>query len=202
MKDGSFVDKRIIQLQMFYQGKTKGYNLLTDEVSIDGKSVRFASFPLFNGAVRALVPDDFTEMPRQYAEVRYMIQFRPPVILTNPDFDVNFGYHFLKREEAGETTGLDGLIRRMQDAVALHAPETVFYGDGNLISGGLEGRWFEYKNFTIGEETYHLQFLVGSGVHLLAGTFNCRMCVYDEWRGPVLKSLECLEIDGERGAGR
>ena len=63
----------------------------------------------------------------------------------------------------------------------------------------MEGRWFEYKNFTLDEETYNIQFVIRSGNHLLVGTFNCRMAFYDEWKPLVLKSLEQVkEGEGEK----
>jgi len=87
----------------------------------------------------------------------------------------------------------------MQNTVRLHAPETVFYGKGNICPKGAEGMWFEYKNFTLDDETYNLQFLIGSDIYLLAGTFNCRMCFYDEWKVPVLNSLEYIGFGGKVG---
>lgn len=136
------------------------------------------------------------EMPEQIAKVRYICSYRPPVILSCPDYDENFGFHLLEDEDAG----LDGLIGRMQNAVLLHAPETVVYDRGALFTDKMEGRWFEYKNFTVDEETYNIQFLVRSDDCLLAGTFNCRMVFYDQWKPLVFKSLEMMERTGkERG---
>ena len=53
----------------------------------------------------------------------------------------------------------------------------------------MESGWFDYKNFTLDEETYNMQFLVRSDSKLLAGTFNCRMRFYDMWKPLVLQSL-------------
>ncbi len=192
MKKGNYVDEKLIRLQEFYQRRTSSYDLMTDEVPIRGKRVRFAPFPLFEGKVNALIPEEFMEMPEKIAMARYICSYRPPILLTSAGYDENFGFHLLRREEIREYDNLDGIICQMQDTVRLHAPETVFYGKGNIFPKGAEGKWFEYKNFTLDDETYNLQFLISSDIYLLAGTFNCRMCFYDEWKEPVLNSLEFI----------
>lgn len=110
-------------------------------------------------------------------------------ILSGPDYDENFGFHLLENVD----DGLDELIGRMQDAVLSSAPETVVYENGDTASEGMEGRWFEYKNFTLDEETYNIQFIVRYENRLLIGTFNCRMVFYDEWKPLVIKSLEQIK---------
>lgn len=193
MKSETCIDEKIIQLQRFFQNSTKSYNLLTDEISIRGKRVRFTPILLFDGRVSAFIPEHFIAMPEPIAKIRYVSSYRPPVILTSTRYDENIAFHLLKWEDAGENAQLDRLIQQMHDTVRLHAPETVVYDKGSIFSESLEGRWFEYKNFTLDEETYNLQFLVHSGSYLLAGTFNCRMVFYDEWKAPVLKSLEYIK---------
>lgn len=197
MKKGSYMDEQLIGLQDFYQKKTSSYNLITDEIFIRRKKVNFNWVSLFDGRVNALIPDNFMEMPKTIANVRYISRYRPPVLLTNSDYDENFGFHLLRREEIQEHGTLDELIHQMKDAVHLHAPETVFYDKGDIYLKEAEGRWFEYKNFTLDDETYNLQFLIASDIYMLAGTFNCRMCFYDEWKAPVLNSLEYIKMNGE-----
>lgn len=196
MKKGTYVDEKLIRLQDFYQKRISSYDLMTDEISICGKRVVFVPVPVFDGKVIVVIPGNFMEMPETIAKARYISNYRPPVLLTSAGYDENFGFHLLRREEIQECDTLDGLICQMQDTVRLHAPETVFYGKGNICPKGAEGIWFEYKNFTLDDETYNLQFLIDSGTYLLAGTFNCRMCFYDEWKEPVLKSLEYIRIEG------
>ncbi|WP_124065479.1 hypothetical protein [Clostridium sp. E02] len=197
MKKGVYVDEKIIGLQNFFKKRTSAYDLRTDEIPIRGKGVRFEPFPMFNGKVIARMPHSFTEMPEMIAKIRYISSSRPAVLLTNEYYDDNFGFHLLRREDIHEYSNLDELIDQMQDTVKIHAPETVFYSRGSIPLARADGRWFEYKNFTLDEETYNLQFLVGTEEYLLVGTFNCRMCFYDEWREPVLKSLGYIEFTGK-----
>lgn len=189
MKKGELIDEKIILLKRSRRNRLRDYNLLTDEIPVNGKWTRFQWFSLFDEKFRILLPENFEQLPEQIAKVRYITVYRPPIILTDPDFNVNFGFHLLT-DEGGD---LDELICKMRDTVLFHAPETVVYEKGSILPSDMEGRWFEYKNFTVDEETYNMQFLIRSGNYLLVGTFNCRMIHYDWWKPLVLKSLEQIE---------
>lgn len=194
MKQEDFVDLKIIQLQKIYRNVTAEYDLLVDEIPIHRQKVRFRYVPLFDGIFCMLMPENFTLMPEDAAKARYISHYRPPVILTGPGYDENFGFHLLEDKE-GE---LSSLIGQMRETVKRHAPETVFYEEGTVIPADMEGGWFEYKNFTLDEETYNMQFLVRSDGKLLVGIFNCRMRFYEIWKPLVLQSLNLIQIK-ERG---
>lgn len=193
MKKGEYVDEKIILLRGNCRKKSGEYNLLTDEIPVHGKRIHFRWFPLFDERFRMLLPENFEPMLEQIIKIRYISTYRPPILLSGPDYDENFGFHLL----ADEKGCLDELIRKMQNAVMQQAPETVVYDNGTIAPAGMDGRWFEYKNFTLDEETYNMQFLVRAGESLLAGTFNCRMLFYDEWKPLILKSLEQIEVGRE-----
>lgn len=197
MKSGNYIDERILSLRNFYERTMQSYDLLVEKPVICGKRVRFIPIRLFDGNAVALAPEGFMEMPERIAKVKYISRYRPSVILTNSDYNEDLCFHLLKREEVGTDAAVGELIQQMQDAVAQNAPETVFYDNGDIAKEGLEVSWFEYKNFTLDEETYHLQFLAGAGSWLLAGMFHCRICVFDEWKNPVLKSLEYMKLGGD-----
>lgn len=198
MKRGKFVDEKIILMREVYHSRETDYDLLTDEIPIHKKRIRFQWVPLFDGMYRILLPENFTQMPEQIARIRYISSYRPPVILSGPNYDENFGFHLLKEENEGP----DQLIRKMQNSVLRHAPETVFYSKGCIEVSKMSGRWFEYKNFTLDEETYNMQFIIQSESDMLVGTFNCRMLFYDEWKPLVLKSLGLIERGQRTNAGR
>lgn len=194
MKKGEYVDKEIIRLRKICKSGTKAYSLLTDEIPVHKKRIHFQWFSLFEGEFRILLPEDFIQMPEKIAKVRYINVYRPPIIFSGQNYDENFGFHLLENKGID----LDSRIRQMQDTVLFHSPETVVYEKGSIYPKGMEGRWFDYKNFTVDEETYNMQFLIRSDNCLLVGTFNCRMLFYDEWKPLVLKSLEQIERTGKR----
>lgn len=193
MNKGTYVDEKIVLLQGAYHNRTADYDLLTDKILIHKKRICIRWFPLFDGLFRILLPENFIQMPETIAKIRYISNYRPSVILSSPNYDENFGFHLLKHKNVV----LDRLIQQMRDTVLRHAPETVVYDEGLVDPAGMEGRWFEYKNFTVDEETYNMQFLIHSDHYLLVGTFNCRMKYYDEWKPLVLRSLELVERVGK-----
>lgn len=194
MNEGTYADEELIKLKNYYQSKMNTYDLIKDELPIRGRMVRFKPALFFDGNLNVLIPDNFTEMPEKVAKARYLSNYRPPVLLTNPSYDENLGFHLLSRKDFQEYNDLEELIKKMVDSVRQHAPETVFYGKDSFYPDEAEGMWFEYKNFTLDEETYNLQLLALTDKYLLAGTFNCRMCFYDEWKEPILKSLGHIKI--------
>lgn len=194
MNIGNYADEEIIKLKNYYQSKTTSFHLLKDEIHIRGKRIRFLPQLLFDGNLSILIPDYFIEMPENIAKVRYISNYRPPVLLTSPSYDENLGFHLLNRNAYQEYNNLNELIKKMMESVWQNAPETVFYEKGSFHPENAEGMWFEYKNFTVDDETYNLQLLVLTDKHLLAGTFNCRMCYYDEWKESILKSLEYIRV--------
>lgn len=194
MKQEDFVDVKIIRLQEIYQDMAAEYDLLMDEIPIHRQKVHFRYVSLFDEAFCMLMPENFAPMPEEAANARYISHYRPPVILTGPGYDENFGFYLVKDEKRE----LNSLIVQMRETVKRHAPETIFYEEGSVTPTDMEGRWFEYKNFTLDEETYNMQFLVRSESKLLAGTFNCRMRFYDMWKPLVLQSLDLIE-SGKKG---
>ncbi len=190
MKEGKYTDEKILMLKRSFQRAEADYDLLADEIPVRGKLLRFRWFPLFEGRFCMLLPDHFEQMPEKIAKVRYISMHRPPILLSNPGYDENFGFHLLQDVDMG----VDELIGRMQEAVSALAPETVLYEKGEVNPEGMAGRWFEYKSFTLDEETYNVQFVIRAGGYLLAGTFNCRMVFYDEWKPLVLKALAQIKV--------
>lgn len=199
MKKKDCPDEEIIRLQRFYRESTIWRNPFTEGFKAGGRIVKFTPRLFFEDRVRIWIPEDFTEMPEPVAKARYISDCRPPLILTNPNYDENFGFHLLEAEELTGELGVDERIGQMQDAVLRHAPGTVVYSRGSIPADGKRGSWFEYKNFTLDDETYNLQFLIDFKTHWLAGTFNCMMCDYGQWKKPVLKSLEAIELNLEGG---
>lgn len=190
MKEGEYVDERILQLRKYYLSKMESYDITRDKLYIQEKWTEFKMVSMFEERISVLIPEGFAVMPEKIAKVRYISHNRPTVILTSIDYSENYGFHLLEQE----AVDLECSIKQMEDAVLLNAPETRVYDKGDISSDTWQGKWFEYKNFTLNDETYNIQFLIYRVPYLLVGTFNCRMCYYDSWKKPVLKALEYTHI--------
>ena len=197
MRKEEFADKRLLCLRRAFLKEAGVFADSEMGISVCGKRVRLISTAMFEGRVSMPVPESFSEMPENIARIKYISKYRPPLILTSCNYDTDYGFHFLQEKEIrkeGEDT--KALIGHMKNAVLRYAPGCVMYEQGRM---GKDCEWFEYKNFTLDEETYNLQFITCCGTHFLIGTFNCRMACYDEWKELVLWSLERIRFREKEG---
>lgn len=189
-----YIDETILSLREYYRNDSRQLDITEGEVYLRGRWVSFNPVYLFDHTVKLFLPENFADLPETVAKVRYFCQYRPQVIMSSSDYSDNFGFHLLERK----VINIDDAVKQMQDATLRHAPETVLYDSGIILAEESEGRWFEYKNFTVNDETYNMQFLVYKEQTLLVGTFNCRMCFYDEWKPLVLQVFNTITIDTGR----
>ena len=68
------------------------------------------------------------------------------------------------------------------------------YETGEIAGKNCGGYWFEYKSFTINDEAYNIQFLLGSEQVAILGVFNCCIRYFEEWKPFIIKALEYTEI--------
>ena len=190
MKTGEYADSKILKLRNAHNSIVWTFDLEVDAVLIRKERVSFAYRELFNGKARMLLPCHFTQMPDEIAELRYLSKHRPHIILAGNDLTENIGVSCIARNGRG----LHESMAIMKDAVEQTAVETVFYEKGTVDCKCCDGCWFEYKSFTINDEAYNLQFLIGSEQMFLFGVFNCSMRHFEEWKPFILKALEHTEI--------
>jgi len=194
MRDGDYTDEKIIKLRNLHHRLLWQFDLEADAVPIREERVSFAYRELFNGQARMLLPSHFAQMPEELVRLRYLSEHRPQLILAGKDPTENIGVSCIEREGLD----LEGALLTMRDSVRETTPESVFYETRKITAKNCEGYWFEYKSFTITDEVYNLQFLLGSEQTILLGVFNCCIRNFDEWKSFIVKSLAYTEISDRR----
>lgn len=194
MWDSAYADSEIVRLRKLHRKLLWRFDLETDAVLVRLERVCFAYRALFDGAVSMLLPDYFVQMPESLARLRYPSEHRPQLILTGRDPTENIGVSCIARNGRD----LQQSLAIMRASIRQAAPETVFYEIGKITAKNCEGHWFEYKSFTINDEAYNLQFLLGSEQTILLGVFNCSIRYFDEWKPFIIKALEYTEIFDRR----
>ncbi|MDR0469901.1 MAG: hypothetical protein LBH09_08010 [Peptococcaceae bacterium] len=172
------------------------FDLEVDSVPIREERVSFAYRELFEGKVQMMLPSHFTKMPEELAHLRYLSEHRPQLILTGKDLTENIGMNCVERDGLD----LEKALITMRDSVRQTAPESVFYETAKVTAKNCEGYWFEYKSFTITDDAYNLQFLLGSEQTILLGVFNCCIRNFDEWKPFIIKALDYTEISDRTAA--
>jgi len=190
MKDGQYADKKIIELRKLHRSLLWRFDLEVDAVPIRKERVRFSYRKLFDGKAQMLLPERFVQMPDTLARLRYLSDHRPQLILTGNDVTDNICLSCIDRNGRD----LKESMALMQDSILITAPESVFYETGEIIGKNCDGYWFEYKSFTINDEAYNLQFLLGSEQIVILGVFNCCIRYFDQWKPFIIKALEYTEI--------
>ena len=190
MKDGQYADNKIIKLRGLHRCLLWRFDLEVDAVTIRKERVSFSYRNLFEGKARMLLPAHFMQMPDTLARLRYLSEHRPQLILTGNDVTENICLSCISRNRRD----LKETMPLMQDSILLTAPESVFYETGEIIGKNCDGYWFEYKSFTINDEAYNLQFLLGSEQIAILGVFNCCIRYFEQWKPFIVKALEYTEI--------
>lgn len=190
MKREKYIDSEIVRLRQLHRSFRNSFDLETDRFQIQGKTIQFEYRDLFSKQVRMLLPGSFEIMADEIVRLRYLSNNRPQLILTGESFAENIGLTMIARNNRD----LADTIRVMREAVMRHSSESVLYDSGKISAQDLTGHWFEYKSFSINEEVYNLQFLLGSEQTLLLGIFNCRMRYYNEWKPFIQKALEYTKL--------
>ena len=195
MKGVEYTDSKIVKLRKLQRKLIWRFDLEVDVVPIREKSIHFAYRELFDGVAQMLLPGHFTEMPKELAQLRYLSENRPQLILSDNELITdNIGVSCIARNGYE----LETALKTMYDSISQTAPETVFYETGKISAKNCKGYWFEYKSFTITDEAYNLQFLIGSEETLLIGVFNCCIRCFDEWKPFIIKALEYTKISDNR----
>ena len=190
MRDGDYADSQIIKLRKLHRGLFWRLNLENDAVPIRKERVYFSYRDILDGKARMLLPDHFTPMPETLIWLRYPSENRPQLILSGKDPTDNIGVSCVERNGRD----LQKALVVMREAIRETMPESVFYDTGSITAKNCTGYWFEYKSFTINDEAYNLQFLLGSEQAILLGVFNCSMRFFEDWRTAIIKSLAYTEM--------
>ena len=190
MKDREYADNKIIKLRKLHRGMLWHFDLEVDAVPLRNERVRFSYRNLFEGKARMLLPAHFVQMPDTLARLRYLSEHRPQLILTGNDVTENICLSCISRNGRD----LKETIPLMQDSILLTAPESVFYETGEIVGKNCSGYWFEYKSFTINDEAYNFQFLLGSEQIVILGVLNCCIRYFEQWKPFIVKTLEYTEI--------
>lgn len=190
MVDGKYADTAIVKLRNFQRKLVSKFDLETDAVLIHGELVLFKLRQLFDGKAIMLLPSHFTEMPAELLKLRYLSHQSPQLILTGNNLNENICISCIERKGRDLAAAVD----IMRNAIRQSAPDTVFYESGEITAKNCEGRWFEYKSFTLTDEAYNIQFLIGTENMLLHGVFNCSIRDFEQWKKYIIKALEYTEI--------
>ncbi len=172
------IDEVVLELRRELE-KSKHTNVYTGMYA-NGELIRFQRFFFFEDKMSVMLPEDFREMDREAARLKYPAENRPEQILTSEDTTVNFTLKYvdvpIQEEELLPAAGqMRAVMGRLNPSNQFFESDTLEREDGMAV-------WFDYKSYALDDAMYNLIYLTQIDGHLLQGAFNCPFAICREWK--------------------
>ncbi|MCM1425655.1 MAG: hypothetical protein NC118_03540 [Eubacterium sp.] len=188
------IEKEIIKKRVGYE-KQK-YSSLDTGMYVCGDILRFIRIALFDELVSIIIPENFIEMPMQFQVVRYPSVYRPKIILTSLDMNVNLGFTMYAKEV--EEKELIETINSMKNVIKKFYPDYRFFQMRKNITTKNPYCWFDFRSYALDDAVYNLYFVVLIDNKILQGNFNCLYKDSEDWKRVVLQIIEKIKWIGEK----
>lgn len=181
-----YTDEEILKLRE--EEKKKQFNTLETGIYLGGKILKFKKQILMDTFSISL-PEIMEVMPMEYARVKYPSEFRPQILLTTPELDVNLGFTLFSKE-VGDNT-IEVLAEQVMRVIKRVHPDYLIYPGKRLKEG--KGYFFSFRSHALDSDLYNMSLLLGIKGRLLQGSFNCIYSQHTEWRKIVLMLWETIQ---------
>jgi hypothetical protein len=155
------------------------------KVNVGGTLYEIEEFTFFDAKMAIRLPKEFTDMPINFAKLKYPSEQRPQIIKMNEDGSVNFTFSLypdkLKEEE------IEDCIRTLKAAIERMNPAHLFFELQVLEQDELKVGYFDYKSNALDSDLYNILYVTPIGGRIMMGAFNCRLGEREAWKPVVLK---------------
>jgi hypothetical protein len=187
------VDEQIAKLAAEAYDEDISESLSDGSVKINGRLYGFGRRRVLNDRLSILIPEDFTEMPEEFAKIKYPSGDRPKTIVSDERGAICFTFNTVDSPLENESTaelaeGMKGILQRLN-------PSYVFYGSGTIeTKQGIQAGFTEYKSPALDDTVYNLMYFVPLDGITMMGTFSCPYGECEEWRLKTEEILSLIEI--------
>lgn len=193
----SEIEEEMIRLKNAYKGETRGN--MEEGFYVKGEHITFCRIELFQGKLAVNLPETFTDLPLEYAKMKYPSEQRPSVIKSNKEGSINFTFELLSASVP--TDKIEQLRNQMKNVIKRFQPANVFFEKGEMQINTIETAWFDYKSHGIDQKLYNLMYFMPLDEQVLHGVFNCPMDMGKDWRPvvfEVMKSITWIEQENNK----
>jgi hypothetical protein len=160
---------------------------------INGRSYTFVQRLVLDDRLSVLVPSNFTEMPEDFAKIKYPSGDRPKTILSDERGAVCFTFKTV--DSPLENESVLELAEGMRSMLQKLNPSYLFYDSGVIeTEQGIKTGYTEYKSPALDDTVYNLMYFVPLDGITMMGTFSCPYGECEEWRPVVSETLGLTEI--------
>lgn len=180
-------------LKQRVEEKKKKYATLEDGYFINNEVIEFERQELLETFTISL-PVRFLLMPEELARIKYPSVFRPEVIVTSLDLNVNMGFNVFRHEL--DIKDSEVLAKRIATVIKGENPDCRFYEFADLELIG--GSYFTFRSHGMDRDIYNMLLVAPVNGKMLQVNFNCPYESYPSWQPLVLLIWQTIrEIKGE-----
>lgn len=175
----SYLDEIILKKRE--QKRKEEHTTLEAGIYMQGKVINFER-KKFLDVMTIMIPDNWKQMPYDYARIKYPSEFRPQIIITTDDLSVNMGFTvFLREIQCGDA---ERIAEHMQAVIHRSNPNYILLSNENLNE--VKGSWFAFRSHAIDNDLYNMMLIVPVDKKMVHSSFNCPYKDYKEWEKMVL----------------
>ncbi|MBQ9989549.1 MAG: hypothetical protein IJP31_01190 [Lachnospiraceae bacterium] len=179
-----YTDEMILKLRE--EEKKKRFNTLETGIYLGGQILEFETQILMDTFSISL-PKIMGTMPMEYARIKYPSEFRPQILLTTPELDVNLGFTLFN--EFGSE--VKAVAERIMRGIKRAYPDYPIYPGKGIREG--KGYFFSFRSHALDSDVYNMSLVMKLKDRLLQGSFNCIYQQHTEWRKIVLMLWETIQ---------
>lgn len=180
-KDEEIIKKRVDK-------KKQKYNSLEQGIYRKGKLVHFESYQVLH-SFSIMLPEDWKQMPEEFARIKYPTEFRPQCILTSKELSVNMGFSMFPHElQINETKKM---TERVMETIARENPGFQFFKFARIEK--IKGYWFSFRSHSMDSDLFNQMLIAPVNGTIMMANFNCLYQEYTEWEQAVLLIWESIE---------
>lgn len=191
MKEMECMDGDILALKSKYKKKQLERRAVGSELEVGINYIPLYRAALFGGICSIMLPETMMDMDYMESVVKYRNQNRPPIIKTDGDRDVTMTFNMLPMQDKESVIER---IEKIRGDMKNVWKQNVFYDVGEVMAGGAQVAWMDFKAFCLNESLYSMIFLFSLGEQMILGNFHCSFPMYDIWKPAVLRLLTTIEI--------
>lgn len=209
----AYEDELVIEAMNGYKSGERGD--IFKGVYLKEELFEFERQELFEGKMSIMLPKKFTDMPLEYAKIKYPSEQRPEVIKMNELGSINFAFSMIDVDLTNQMVkevkdGMRMLIKRVQPANVFIDSKEETIGtvsadkiteeerdirrDSNIMNNNnLTVGWFDFKSHGIDDKLYQVMYCVPIGGKMMQGIFNS---IYNDsmlWKPIVLQVIRSIQ---------
>jgi hypothetical protein len=180
-------DEEIIRARVAAEAKRR--HTISNEVTIDGEKYTFAEY-VFIDSFSMVVPESFTDLPDELADIKYPARNRPKIILSIESGTVNINLSHEKSPVepiAERVKNYRGIIKKLN-------PSNVFFSQGIFESNDIQIGHYDFRSPTLGKDVYNIHVVFDiDDIEMFLG-FNCPVDVQKQWEPLIRQMIKTIKL--------